>query len=174
MLEKAGIAPEIFNPVTGALMTTTVAVFAIGGTATLAIVQDMQALVDDRAQQRKAAEEKRREAERLKSEAEQQQKEVAELNAHLETKAKEYQQAMTRAANGDLTARVDTDSQNDSMAEIAEVFNTMVADLEDTIVQVRAFAKEVSASSEAASDNAEEAQSASKEVNQSIQEIMPC
>lgn len=43
-------------------MTSTVAVFAIGGTATLAIVEDMQVPVSENEAQRAEAEQKRREA----------------------------------------------------------------------------------------------------------------
>lgn len=76
MLEKAGVATQIFNLATGPLMATTVAVFAIGGTATLAIVEDMEALVEERAQRRQEAEEERAEAERAREKAEQKQAEA--------------------------------------------------------------------------------------------------
>ena len=94
-----------------------------------------------------------------------------ELNTHLEAKAAAYQQVMEDAAEGDLTRRMDSQSRNESMSDIAETFNAMMADLEDTFAQIRSFADAVATSSEEVTAGTEESQSASEQVSQSIQEI---
>ncbi|RLM54112.1 methyl-accepting chemotaxis protein [Halobellus sp. Atlit-31R] len=94
-----------------------------------------------------------------------------ELNHHLEAKATAYQRVMEDAAAGDLTSRMDPQSRNDSMRDIARTFNGMMAELEETFSQIRSFATAVATSSEEVTAGTEESQSASEQVSQSIQEI---
>ena len=126
----------------------------------------------DNLQERQAEIENQREAaERLKEEAEQERREVEALNDHLEQKAENYREAMEQAAAGDLTVRVDPTSRSEAMTDIAEAFNTMAADLEGTVAQIRTFADDVAESSEEVTTGAKESQTASEQVSESIQSI---
>ena len=93
------------------------------------------------------------------------------LNADLEAKAGEYEQVMARAADGDLTQRMDPSSDSEAMAAIAEAFNEMTATLEQTISRVQSFADEVAGASQQAAAGAEEVREASQEISESVQEI---
>ncbi|WP_311136845.1 methyl-accepting chemotaxis protein [Natronosalvus rutilus] len=94
-----------------------------------------------------------------------------QFNDHLESKADEYAGVMQETAEGDLTARMDPESQSDVMAEIAVEFNQMVDEIEATVDRASQFANEVAASSEEATASTEEVHSASVQVTESIQEI---
>ncbi|MCF2241367.1 methyl-accepting chemotaxis protein, partial [Halobacterium salinarum] len=192
MLEKAGVATQIFNLATGPLMATTVAVFAIGGTATLAIVEDMEALVEERAQRRQEAEEERAEAERAREKAEQKQAEaerqtaeaesakqdarersaeIEQLAADLESQATEVGATLEAASDGDLTARVDATTDNAEIAEVATVVNDMLTTMERTIDEIQGFSTNVTTASREATAGAKEIQDASQTVSESVQEI---
>ncbi|MEF8781574.1 MAG: methyl-accepting chemotaxis protein [Haloarculaceae archaeon] len=114
----------------------------------------------------------------MATDIEQAQKEVKEaranveaLNDALETKAAEYSATMERAAEGDLTQRMDPESESDAMTQVAEAFNAMIRDLEDTVSQIRSFAGDVATASEEVTASAAESQSASGQVSDSIQAI---
>ena len=94
-----------------------------------------------------------------------------QLNRHLEHKADEYHDVMEDCAGGDLTRRMDPDSQNKAMSSIAEAFNEMMADIEETMTNLKAFADDVAAASEMVTASSEEVYSASEQVTESIQEI---
>jgi methyl-accepting chemotaxis protein len=111
------------------------------------------------------------EATEARQDAEHAQQEAEELNAHLEAKADSFSTAMNAAADGDLTQRMDSESQSEAMTDIAEAFNAMVDDLETTVAQVRSFADEVATSSQEVTAGTEESQSASEQVGESIQAI---
>jgi methyl-accepting chemotaxis protein len=108
--------------------------------------------------------EARREAEAARERTE-------ELNEHLERKAEEYSSVMRAAGGGDLTVRMDPDSESEAMAAIAAESNEMLAELERTVEQVTTFADDVASASEEVTASAEEVRSASKEVSVSIQQI---
>jgi len=90
---------------------------------------------------------------------------------HLQAKASSYQAVMEATANGDLTRRMDPESENEAMRDIAVTFNDMIDDLETTITSVQSFADTVAESSETLTASVEEIETASHEVSQSIQEI---
>ncbi|MFC7073056.1 methyl-accepting chemotaxis protein [Halovenus rubra] len=117
------------------------------------------------------AESARAAAETAKSEAEQARSEAEDLNEHLEHKAHSFSATMAAAADGDLTQRMDTESKNESMCEIAKSFNEMMSDLEETFGEIQAFAKEVVRASEHVNRSADESQNASLQVAESIEEI---
>jgi methyl-accepting chemotaxis protein len=96
---------------------------------------------------------------------------VREINSHLEAKADEYSDVMESAAEGDFTVRMDPESENDAMTEIAEEFNEMLTRVEATIAEVNAFASDVATASEQVTASSEEVRSASQEVSNSVQEI---
>ncbi|MFC7130826.1 methyl-accepting chemotaxis protein [Haloferax chudinovii] len=149
-MEKLGIYTEIFNLVTSPLMTATVAVFAIGGTATLAIVADMKELVDD-------ADERRRE--------------LDALTTDLERQAESYGDAMQTAADGDLTVRVDAESDNDAMRRIGRGFNEMVEAIDSVVVRIQTFAEQVDDESSEVTASADAVKTTSTDVANSIEEI---
>ncbi|GAA0660492.1 methyl-accepting chemotaxis protein [Natronoarchaeum mannanilyticum] len=128
-------------------------------------------LYDGFANMRDALREQIREAQGARREAETAREETERMNEHLETKAEEYQQVMKSAAAGDLTARMDPESDNESMAQIGRTFNDMLAELEATTDRLKAFAGEVATASEQVTASSEEVRSASEQVSESIQEI---
>jgi methyl-accepting chemotaxis protein len=111
------------------------------------------------------------EAEEAKAEAEAKQREVEQLNEHLEAKADAYSAAMARAADGDLSVRLEAESDSEAMERIAEAFNGMMTETESAMRDIQSFAEDVSTASEEANAGADEAKEASEEVSESIQEI---
>lgn len=111
------------------------------------------------------------EAEAAREEAERERERVAELNDHLEEKATEYCDVMGAAADGDLTARADTESENEVMAEIGRDFNHMLEEIEGTVAELNRFATSVAIASEEVTASSEEVRSASEQVTGSVQEI---
>ncbi|WP_252700084.1 methyl-accepting chemotaxis protein [Natronosalvus vescus] len=110
-------------------------------------------------------------AQEAREEAEQARAETEAINRHLESKADEYRGVMQTCAAGDLTARMDADTENEAMEDIAHEFNAMVGELEETTAQVKAFAAEVATASEQVTASSEEVRSASEQVTESVQEI---
>ncbi|MFC7057061.1 HAMP domain-containing protein [Halovenus salina] len=117
------------------------------------------------------AESARQAAEQARSEAEQAHSEAETLNEHLEARATCFSEAMADAADGDLTRRMDTETENDAMAEIAASFNEMMAELETTFGQIQSFADEVATASEAMNHTSQESYDAGLRVTESIQAI---
>ncbi|RLM67156.1 methyl-accepting chemotaxis protein [Halorubrum sp. Atlit-26R] len=109
--------------------------------------------------------------EAAKAEVEQRREEVERLNSHLETKADDYSAAMDRAADGDLTVRLDAESESEAMAQIGEAFNGMMDDIDEAMGEVRSFAQEVSTASANTVDGVETAADRSEAVSQSVTEI---
>ncbi|MFB6106904.1 MAG: methyl-accepting chemotaxis protein [Halobacteriaceae archaeon] len=99
------------------------------------------------------------------------QHEIESMNDALESKAADFSTTMGRAAEGDLTQRMDTESESDAMTAVAEAFNAMMEDLEDTLVQIREFADDVAAASEQVTAGTDESRRASEQVSESIQTI---
>ncbi len=79
---------------------------------------------------------------------------------------------MEACADGDLTRRLpESETDNEAMAAIASSFNDMLAQWERTIVDIQEFAETVTAASEEAEVGATDAERASGEVSESVQEI---
>ncbi|MFC4360127.1 methyl-accepting chemotaxis protein [Halobium salinum] len=112
------------------------------------------------------------EVEEAKAEAERQREAVEEMAETLERKATEYGTVMARCADGDLTQRMGTESDNESMREIATTFNAMMDDIEGTVVDIQTFADVVADESERAATSATEVREASEQVSESTQEIV--
>ena len=124
------------------------------------------------AQQAKAeAETATAEAEQARQDAEAERAEMESMTAHLTTKANEYEQVLDSAADGDLTARVDADSESDAMKRVGEKINATLASLETTIADVETFASEVLSASDRVGSNADRVERASEQVTDSIEEI---
>jgi methyl-accepting chemotaxis protein len=120
---------------------------------------------------RAEAEEARAEAEEARERAEREAAEMESMTSHLEAKASEYGDVLSEAADGDLTRRVDPDSDNASMASVGESINETLDALEETISRMKSFAGDVSAASEQVGTNAERVDQASEQVTASISEI---
>ncbi|MFC4543714.1 methyl-accepting chemotaxis protein [Halosolutus amylolyticus] len=110
------------------------------------------------------AHEAREEAERARAETER-------INQHLEAKADAYSDVMRECADGDLTARLDPESESEAMEDIAREFNEMIAEIERTTGELKAFANDVATASEQVTASSEEVRSASEQVTESVQEI---
>ena len=111
------------------------------------------------------------EAEAAREEAERERERIEEINDHLEEKADEYSDVMEAAADGDLTARMDAETDNEAMAEIAAEFNLMLEEIEGTVAELSRFATDVATASEQVTASSEEVRSASQQVTESVQEI---
>jgi methyl-accepting chemotaxis protein len=124
-----------------------------------------------KAEEIESLEAKKAEIEQAKAEAEARQQEVERLNEHLEAKADAYSAAMARAADGELTVRLDPESESEAMAQIAEAFNEMMDETESAMEEIQTFAEDVAETSEKATVGAKETDQASEAVSESIQEI---
>ena len=111
------------------------------------------------------------EAERAQTEAEAARQEAEALSTELETKADEYRGAISSLAEGDFTVRVDPDSRHDGMQEIGETLNAVIADLEETVADVQQFADEVADSMTMLSASADEIETSSADVADTVQSI---
>ncbi|WP_336023183.1 methyl-accepting chemotaxis protein [Halobellus salinisoli] len=111
------------------------------------------------------------EAEELKAKAEAREREAAQLNEHLEAKAADYSTAMARAADGELTVRLDSESESEAMAEIAAAYNEMIEEMETAVRDIQSFTREMTDASEEADAGTGEVKRASEEVSEAIQEI---
>lgn len=111
------------------------------------------------------------EAKEAREQAEQAQQEAKELNAHLQEKAEQFGMRMDKAADGDMTQRMDPDSQSAAMTDIADSFNGMMAELEQTFAELHTFADDVASFSEEVTASAEESQNASEQISESVQSI---
>ncbi|UVE51677.1 methyl-accepting chemotaxis protein [Haloferax larsenii] len=96
-------------------------------------------------------------------------KDLEALIVELETKAEEFGDALSAAADGDLTARMSEDADNEAMNEMARSFNQMATELEATIAEVSGFAETVAAASEEVTASAQEIERASRQVSESTQ-----
>ncbi|MEY7848650.1 methyl-accepting chemotaxis protein [Natrarchaeobius sp. A-rgal3] len=110
-------------------------------------------------------------AEDARAAAEAERDRLERLNRHLESKADEYSDVMEAAAEGDLTARMDPESENEAMAAIATDANEMLDEMEATVGRLSGFATDVATAAEQVTASSEEVRSASEEVSGSIQEI---
>lgn len=127
--------------------------------------------IDNLEEERTEIEQQREEAQQLKDEAEKERKEVEALNSHIELKAQEYREAMGSLADGDLTARVDTESQNEAMAEIGATFNQMAAELEETVSDIQSVTESVDREVTQSESAVQEISQASDGVSESVQRI---
>ncbi|MYL17240.1 methyl-accepting chemotaxis protein [Halorubrum distributum] len=111
------------------------------------------------------------EAETAQEAAETERERMAQRNERLQSTADDYGETMRKAADGDLTARMYTDADDEAMTAIAEEFNSMVAEIEQTYARLTAFADEVASASEQATTSAEEVAETASEVAGSVDEI---
>jgi methyl-accepting chemotaxis protein len=117
------------------------------------------------------AEEAREAAESAKQQAENERAEMEAMSSHLEAKATEYREALSDAAAGDLTCRVDTQSQSEAMESVGESLNETLASLEATVADTKQFAQSVLETTSEVGQNADRVDQASQQVSESIEEI---
>ncbi|WP_226021365.1 HAMP domain-containing protein [Halomicrobium salinisoli] len=111
------------------------------------------------------------EAEKARKEAEVSRAEAMEMNNYLQEKADEFSTVMEETAAGDMTSRMDTDGENESMDRIAQEFNEMMNELEKTTGQLKSFSDEVADSSDVVLESAQSVRDASEQVAESVQKI---
>ncbi|QZP38322.1 methyl-accepting chemotaxis protein [Halobaculum magnesiiphilum] len=97
--------------------------------------------------------------------------EMEATNEALADAAESYGETMERAAEGDLTARMDADVDDESMARIATEFNEMMDELSATVGEVDRVAAAVASASAEADAGVAEAERAAGEVADSTDEI---
>ena len=97
--------------------------------------------------------------------------ESQELRKRVEARAEEYSEVMSDCADGDLTARLPKDAENDAMGEVATAFNAMLDEIEETMRHLQDFSHEVAAASQQATSGAREVKKASEEVSGSIEGV---
>jgi methyl-accepting chemotaxis protein len=120
---------------------------------------------------RERAESARNEAETAKREAEAAREDAEELTERLQARADDYAEVMATCADGDLTARMRTDAEAESMARIATAYNDLLDEWEDTIREVRSFSESVESASVAVSENVAAVQDRSASVRESAAEM---
>ncbi len=111
------------------------------------------------------------EAEKARKEAEVSRAEAMEMNNYLQEKADDFSTVMEETAAGDMTSRMDTDGENESMDRIAREFNEMMNELEKTTGQLKSFSDEVADSSDVVLESAQSVRDASEQVAESVQKI---
>ncbi|RLM57018.1 methyl-accepting chemotaxis protein [Halobellus sp. Atlit-31R] len=96
---------------------------------------------------------------------------IERKNEALETTAAEYGEVMDAVADGDLTRRLDPDTDNEAMAEIAVSFNQMLDAVSETMAEVKAFSEHVVTAAERVDEGADEVREASAQVTTATTEI---
>ncbi|WP_249038885.1 methyl-accepting chemotaxis protein [Haloterrigena salifodinae] len=134
-------------------------------------IDEIGQLYDGFGSMRDALRDQIREAETARETAETAKQEAQRTNEQLERKADEYSRVMRECARGDLTQRMDPDTDNDAMESIAREFNEMIGAIEETTAHVKQFAGEVAAASEEVTASSEEVRNASEQVTESVQRI---
>lgn len=125
---------------------------------------ELESAKEEAEQAKEGAKSAQKEAEAARQQAEM-------FSQRLEERAEEYSEQLAAFADGDLTVRLDTDTQSDALGQIAHSFNDMADTLEETIRHIREFAAEVDASSDEISASTQEVKQTSDDVSRSMQEI---
>ncbi|MGM0605840.1 MAG: methyl-accepting chemotaxis protein [Halobacteriota archaeon] len=110
------------------------------------------------------AEVQKRRAQEAKSESD-------ALADRLEARAADYSAVLRQCAAGDLTVRMDTDVEDESMREISSAFNEMASALEETVAGVLSFADGVADATVEVTESTDQAAQAGHETSESIDQI---
>jgi methyl-accepting chemotaxis protein len=89
-------------------------------------------------------------------EVEQERRSTERLNEHMRAKAEHYDDVLGDVTDGDLSRRVDPDSENESLAAIGESINATVAELESATENIAGQMQNLSANSEEVAAAADE------------------
>mgnify|MGYP000215221510 CR=1 FL=1 len=117
------------------------------------------------------AQEARESAEQARREAESERAEMEAMTSHLTSKASGYESVLDQAAEGDLTGRVDPQSESDAMERVGEKINATLDSLERIVADVESFSTDVLTATDRVQQNADEVSEASQQVTSSIDEI---
>jgi methyl-accepting chemotaxis protein len=140
--------------------------------AALTDVRDnLEARIEDAEAAQREAEAATEDAEAARDEAQEAREETEELLASLEAQAATYADSLSRAADGDLTVRLDADTDHDALGRIAAAANEMLADLDATLREVRAFGGEVDETADALAGDVREAASANDRTVEAVGDI---
>jgi methyl-accepting chemotaxis protein len=127
--------------------------------------------IEDAEQAQSQAEAAQADAEAAQERAEAARQESAERAEALEATASSFSATLSEFADGDLTVRLDEQTDHEAMADVAASFNEMAADLEETVAGVVAFADEVANASDDVSARAQAVETAGREVSTSVDTI---
>lgn len=94
-------------------------------------------------QARTEAQQERERAEQARLEAEKAEQEATELAEAYQETAQRYATTMQQVADGDLSIRIDVDTERDAMETIGHEFNRTVDDLEEALRAVNSFAGDI-------------------------------
>jgi methyl-accepting chemotaxis protein len=97
--------------------------------------------------------------------------EIQTVAAGLERQAEEFSETVEQAADGDLSVRLDTDHDRESMAAIAVGFNELLAELEATVLELQEFAATVDQTSDEIAAGVGTVDESGQEVSRTVQEI---
>lgn len=111
------------------------------------------------------------EAEQAQTAAEDARQEAERINDRLVARAQAFNDVMEQCADGDLTVRMDTDTDVSAMQSIARSFNEMVDQWEDTMISIQEFGDSVNELSREAAHNVDEIRTASEQLSESTQTI---
>jgi methyl-accepting chemotaxis protein len=117
------------------------------------------------------AEEARQEAEKARQEAESAEREARELAAAYQATAERYGETMEAAATGDLTERVDVDTEREAMETVGTAFNQMMDDLQSTVQTVAAVADDIEAETAEMSETSADIEASIGETVASVSKI---
>lgn len=92
-------------------------------------------------------------------------------NEELVAEARRFGEVMAACAEGDLTQRLNAQTDNEALRAIAASFNRMLSELERTVLQVQRFTDVVDDASGELQASAQEISDASEAVSASVQEI---
>ncbi len=134
-------------------------------------IEEQLAEIETKSAEIDQLEEQRARIESAQQEIKTRKDEIDAVNEELERKAADFSSVMTRAADGDLTVRMDTDTDAEAMVRIGTAFNGMMDDIESTVRNIQSFAHEVSDASAKTMDGVNTAEGLSEDVTASITEI---
>ena len=132
---------------------------------------EVEAQIAEVEQAKTEVEQERERAETQRQQAEQQREQMAQMKEELETTAQAYEETIAACAAGDLTQRLDENVDNEAMAAIAQSFNSMVDEWEQTVVDIQSFAETVSTSSREVAETTDDVERASTDVAHSVDDI---
>ena len=135
------------------------------------VFESLESLRQSLAAEIQAVEAEKAAAETARAEASEARADAERLNDHLQSKAADFGSTMNRAASGDLTQRLDPESESDAMSEIAHEFNRMLERIEATVASVSAFAADVSSGSAQVRETTASVETSSERVTTAINQI---
>ncbi|MDZ7850452.1 MAG: methyl-accepting chemotaxis protein [Halodesulfurarchaeum sp.] len=96
---------------------------------------------------------------------------IERRNAELTDTAESYRRTIARIGDGDLTQRLDTNTDHEAMAAVGQSLNETLDEWEEMMQDLISFAEEVADESKGVETNAAEVKNASEDISESVQEI---